>query len=46
MLQSDKVNRRPLSILANYLHSFTWEVFAIPPGWKAGLFVLAGLGKR
>ena len=44
--RSNVTNKRPLAILANYLHSFTWEVFAIPPGWKAGLFVLAGLGKR
>jgi len=33
------VDRRSTAILANHLHSFTWEIFAIPPGWKAGLFV-------
>jgi hypothetical protein len=37
--RSNVTNKRPLAILAKYLHSFTWEVFAIPPGWKAGLFV-------
>jgi hypothetical protein len=34
-----KLDRRQSAISARYVHSFTWEIFAIQPGWKAGLFV-------
>jgi hypothetical protein len=39
--QCYKLDRRSAAILVNHLHSFTWEILAIPPGLPAGLFVVA-----